>query len=237
MPTCHSTNSHAMDMIKKGVAQNGDIIITKEQTAGRGQRGNKWISESGKNLTFSFVLTSQSMLLKNFELNMAISLGIWRALNDFLPPKTVAIKWPNDLLVNSKKICGILIESVTTADKSVAWVVGIGLNVNQTEFNYLNATSMKNESTVVAFDLQNVLEKLALCIEESLEEAYKVNVNTLKNVYLSKLFLYNKPHSFKIIAENEYIEGKIVDIDRNGCLVIANENKRWVFEAKEVLFL
>jgi BirA family biotin operon repressor/biotin-[acetyl-CoA-carboxylase] ligase len=143
MPECHSTNDEALQLFKAGKGVEGSIVITSNQTAGRGQRTNTWESEPGKNLTFSILLTPHFLLAKDqFYLTVCIS----TALADYLKEtfgETVKIKWPNDLIVQDKKVCGMLIENQLSGQQIQSCVVGIGLNVNQKKFDSEKASSMK----------------------------------------------------------------------------------------------
>ena len=112
MPECHSTNSLLLDLTRKISQPEGTIVITKQQSRGRGQHGNSWESEPGKNLTLSLLLKPNFLAVKQqFYLTMAFSLGVC----DFLTERSIGnvkIKWPNDILVNERKVAGILIENV-----------------------------------------------------------------------------------------------------------------------------
>ena len=135
-----STNSEALRRLPS--LPSGMVLAAVEQTAGRGQRGNTWFSEPGKNLTFSVVLKSLDLpAAEAFRLNCLCSV----AVSDFLASYGVSslIKWPNDIYAGGRKICGMLLEN-GLVDGLVAYsVMGIGINVNQTEFPQLaNATSM-----------------------------------------------------------------------------------------------
>ena len=125
----------------------GTVIAAREQTAGRGQRGNTWFAEPGKNLTFSILLKFGEGDLEplpaadSIWLNYLISV----AVVDFLQSHAIwcKVKWPNDVYVGRNKICGVLIENTLAGDKLAASVIGVGLNINQREFPQLaNATSL-----------------------------------------------------------------------------------------------
>ena len=124
-----STNTEA----KKAGYRHGDAIIAREQTAGRGQRGNKWSSRAGENLTFSLVWEPTFLEAKRqFLLSEAVAL----ALTDTLAKWDVRskIKWTNDIYVGNKKICGILIEHDLEGMYLSRTIIGVGLNVNQAHF-------------------------------------------------------------------------------------------------------
>src|SRR5574344_955997 len=121
-----STNSEALKNVEN--AKDKTIWISEFQTAGKGQRGNTWESEQGKNLTFSILFKPNNLLsTKQFALSQAVSLGIF----DYLVERGLqaTIKWPNDIYVKDKKICGILMENTISGDILSAGVVGIGFNL------------------------------------------------------------------------------------------------------------
>lgn len=128
-----STNS-VLTAIAAG-SSHGTVVSATEQTAGRGQRGNSWESSPGKNLTLSMLLRPRHIDARSqFFLSEIVSLSIVETLRHYIPNHDIAIKWPNDIYVGDKKICGILIENSLMGmgiDHSIA---GIGLNVNQTRF-------------------------------------------------------------------------------------------------------
>ena len=168
LPSCHSTNDEALSLIKDDKYEHGKLIITSDQTKGRGQRGNQWLTKPGQNLTFSIILDVTFLNTERiFDLNMVVSLGILKGLNSTLNAQhsTLKVKWPNDIYFEEKKLGGILIENVFRGDGSVWSVAGIGININQEDFNYLNATSLR----VIAgreFDLQAVLNGITNEIEK-----------------------------------------------------------------------
>ena len=128
--SCTSTN----DMLKK---EHGDLLaaVAEEQTAGRGQRGNSWYSEAGRNLLFSVLTEPRGVLASEaFILSQAMALAIARTLEKRLPERGVRIKWPNDIYVAGRKVCGILIENDLQGKRLVRSIIGCGINVNQTRF-------------------------------------------------------------------------------------------------------
>jgi BirA family biotin operon repressor/biotin-[acetyl-CoA-carboxylase] ligase len=127
-----STNTVAANM--GGTAVHGTVVWALTQSAGRGQRGNTWEAEPGKNLTFSLVLRPGAISAAHqFELSMLVSVAIVRVLERHLKRK-VLIKWPNDIYVDNMKICGILIENALSGAAIDRSIIGVGINVNQTAF-------------------------------------------------------------------------------------------------------
>ena len=131
MPSCHSTNDIGLEMIRKPDIIEGTVIISDEQTMGRGQRGNAWVSESGQNLMLSLILAPRFLKPSDqFFLNMAISLAVRETVINFLPESNCQVKWPNDVYLNGVKLAGILIDLEGQALEPSHSVIGIGLNVN-----------------------------------------------------------------------------------------------------------
>ena len=140
-----STNSWLIDQLSHPETalrrwQDGDLVLCPRQTAGRGQAGNSWESEPGKNLTFSLLYYPKGLLASEFfRLSQAVCVGLCQCLEELfrqngIPSEGLRIKWPNDLYWNDRKLAGILIEN-SLCGTAVQWsVAGIGLNVNQTEF-------------------------------------------------------------------------------------------------------
>ena len=137
LDTCSSTNSELAAIADSMPA--GTVVSCREQSAGRGQRGNSWEAEPGRNLTFSILLRPQLIdASRQFELSMIVSLAIVRSLDSILAQsgckERCTVKWPNDIYIGDRKVCGILIENALSGlsiDRSIA---GIGINVNQLVF-------------------------------------------------------------------------------------------------------
>ncbi len=151
-----STNTQMASMADS--LGHGDVVVCREQTAGRGQRGNSWEAEPGRNLTFSLLLRPQVIMAKDaFIMSMAVSVGITKALRKMLG-REVSVKWPNDIYVDDRKLAGILIENSFSGQNIEHAIVGIGLNVNQRVFrsDAPNPVSMSNLAGE-EFDLDSVL--------------------------------------------------------------------------------
>lgn len=234
MPECHSTNTHALQLCQQKQSVEGTVVITNNQTAGRGQRGNTWEAEPGTNLTFSLILKPTFLLAsEQFMLNRAVSLGIADFLRSQLP-KAVKIKWPNDMLVQEKKICGVLIENVIQGSGLSAAVVGIGLNINQHRFSNARATSLHLQ-TGILYDLSTMLDELLHCLEVYWLMLREGRHETLNELYLEQLYAKEETRLFK--AGTEVFEGAITGVDAVGRLVINTAFGERVFGMKEVEFV
>ena len=139
-----STNNYAAKLLEAGSVSPPAVIMADEQFAGRGQRGSTWLSEPGANLTFSLLLEGKMLPTEAFGLNMQASVALCQVLEPLLPHALVQIKWPNDVLVNRKKIAGILVENHIHSGAIQQSVVGVGLNVNQLDLGMKTATSLAN---------------------------------------------------------------------------------------------
>ena len=127
-----STNILAKELAFNG-APEGSVVVADSQSGGRGRMGRSWVSPPGVNLYFSLILRPRLPSFRVPQLTLLVAVAIHRALHDMVPELEVKIKWPNDLLINGKKVCGVLCEMQSEPDLAHFVVVGIGLNVNQQE--------------------------------------------------------------------------------------------------------
>ncbi len=234
VPECHSTNTLLSDLAQKTQQQEGTVVITHAQTKGRGQRGNGWEAEPGKNLTFS-VLLKPHFLTPSTQFNLTIAVSL--ALADFLKTKISPrpyIKWPNDMLVNNQKICGILIENTLAGESIQQSVVGIGLNVNQRHFTSPTATSLQLE-TGVEFDLATELSDLVTCLESRYLQLRSGKFSELRQEYLNNLYWINEDQQF--VANGRVFKGNIEGIDELGKLAVREHNRVNYYGIKEISFV
>ena len=235
MPECHSTSDHLLLLCQEKPLLEGSLVITGHQTAGRGQRGNSWEAQPGKNLTFSFLLKPDFLpVTEQFYLTMVVSLGIRDLLTDKTGAK-VHIKWPNDILIDQRKLCGILIENQIVGQRLTASIVGVGLNVNQQYFETLSATSMVL-ATGIQFDLPVMLEDLLGCIERRYLQLRRGAAADLRQEYLDALYLRDEKHRFHI-GDSSFI-GTIKGVDEIGRLNIDIEGQPMMqaFSVKEIRY-
>ncbi|MEQ9425414.1 MAG: biotin--[acetyl-CoA-carboxylase] ligase [Cyclobacteriaceae bacterium] len=232
LPHCQSTNKTAINLINTQSPPDGTIILTENQTDGRGQRGNKWQSAAGKNLTCTFIMKPHFLAIQDqFALNMISSLAVLKGVNEMIG-KTVKVKWPNDVYVGDMKIAGILVENVIRGTRIDYSAIGIGLNINQLEFENPKATSMK-DLTLVDFDIYKVLETIGGYLE-SYYLTLKSDPAEVKKQYLKNLYWINEPHVFK---HHELFTGRIQGIDGTGKLLIEHDERQEAFDIKEVEFI
>ena len=231
-----STNSFLKEMIYTEDVADYTIVVAQHQTKGRGQMGTTWNSDKGKNLMFSmFKDLSIHVVEFPFYISMAISLAIFKTLKTLNIPY-LSIKWPNDILSADKKICGILIENVIK-NKLNSTIIGIGINVNQTEFNNLpKASSLKN-ITGVHYNLDEILHSIIKHTKAYSEILQQGDYDVVKNEYEANLFRKNKPSTFKN-AEGELFSGFITGVTKYGKLMVTLEDEIVKkFDLKEVTLM
>jgi BirA family biotin operon repressor/biotin-[acetyl-CoA-carboxylase] ligase len=239
LPSVDSTNNYAKNYIAKSSPIDGTVILADAQFAGRGQSGNIWLSEAGKNLTFSIIYqTSFLPATEQFYLNMAVSLGISAAVATVLHPVSdaaVKIKWPNDIYVKDCKIAGILIENTISGMHLKHSVIGIGQNVNQEQFqDGINATSLQN-LTKQNQDINTVLSQVLVSVEKYFLLLKERKFERLKSEYLEHLYRYNIVSTYR--KDETSFTGKIIGVDATGNLQMETENGLLQFGFKEISFV
>ncbi|PZO29744.1 MAG: biotin--[acetyl-CoA-carboxylase] ligase [Flavobacteriaceae bacterium] len=231
-----STNDYLKQLSREKKLDNFTIVVANEQTKGRGQMGSKWVSEVGKNLTFS-VLVKNVMIPneKLFDWNIVVALAVLEVLERHEIQK-VSIKWPNDIMADSKKVGGILIENVLKNGESFDSVVGIGLNLNQTNFEDLpKATSLKS-LTNKNYDIFETAEEIVKKIEEKYQQLDK-SMTVFWNKYHEKLFKMDKPLAFEDSKNNRFM-GIIQGVTHDGKLqVMLEDDSITFFNIKEIQML
>lgn len=192
-----STNTYMRRLSTEENLEDYTIVTAKHQTQGKGQMGTVWSSETSKNLMFSvFKDTSKLQLEYPFLISMVTSLAILKTLQSFSITK-LTIKWPNDILSEDKKICGILIENVIKHNSLSNTIIGIGINVNQTELSNLPKASSLKLITGNVFNLEEILFEIIKNLRYYFKILKRGNYNTLKVEYETYLFRKDKPSTFK----------------------------------------
>jgi BirA family biotin operon repressor/biotin-[acetyl-CoA-carboxylase] ligase len=228
-----STNSYLYDLNATTKQINGTVISAKNQTLGKGQTGNTWHTEEDKNLTFSVLTYTNTKPKHAFYLNIIASLAVQKALSDL--NITAKIKWPNDILVNQKKIAGILIENQINGDIINQSIIGIGLNVNQSIFNSeLNATSILNEG--ISVEIEDVLNQIYGYLDFYYNLLLESNFKLLLKHYYTHLFWHNQIGTFK--NETSEFKALVMGISDIGLLELRLlDNTTKYYDIKDVKFL
>ena len=233
---CESTNTIALNLATTQQVCEGTVLITDEQTKGRGQRGSQWVTCPYQNLTFSILFYPTFLPLQDaFFLYIISALGICEAL---LPgiQHGLSIKWPNDIYFLDKKLGGILIENVVQGDVMKASVIGVGLNVNQTTFTDLPGATSLAAITSERFSLPALLAQLTAGIEKQYSRLRQHQLHALKQDYLRHLYGLHTISTFQ--DQQGRFQGVIQGIDDSGRLVIdALEQGLKYYTAKEVAYV
>lgn len=231
----NSTNTYLKGMILGFENEiEGLIVVAKNQTKGRGQQNNSWESETRKNLTFSLYLKPNLLVQNQFIISKVISLGIIDFLKD-LGLDNLKIKWPNDIYCGNRKIAGILIENTLKGNKIYNSVVGIGLNINQHEFNIGNDPTSVIKELGVEQDLDRLLNQLLFFIEKRYISLKSGKEKIINANYLNFLYGINEILMFKI--DNEILKGEIKGVNAIGKLQLKINQSVREFDLKEIEFL
>ncbi len=213
-----STNDFLKELSKEQALENFTTVITETQTKGRGQMGAVWASESGKNLIMSTLVKDVIANSEEvFQLNVAVALSVIEVL-ELLQLPNLAIKWPNDIMSDSKKVAGILIENRFKSDTTIESIVGIGLNVNQKDFASFPHASSLSLLMEKEFDIEQLLEAIVLKIEENCR-LINSNSEKLWDKYFNCLFKKDMEMPFED-ANNNRFTGTILGVTKEGKLEI-----------------
>ena len=231
-----STNEFLKGLSNKQELENFTVVTAENQTKGKGQMGAVWASELGKNLIMSILIKDfLSDIAQIFNLNIAVSLAVIEALDSINIPN-ISIKWPNDIMSYNKKIGGILIENSIKSDGTIISVVGLGLNVNQINFENLSKAS----SLAVICNMEFNREDLITLIVENLKRKIKLSINQGDAVwddYSNKLFKKGIPMPFSNQNEIHFM-GIIQGVSALGKLQVMLEDDRIAeFDIKEIQML
>lgn len=207
-----------------------------EQTSGIGQRGNHWHSAAGENLTFSLVLHPCTLpAARQFKLTQALSLALVDFLSTFNFQRSVSIKWPNDIYVDGKKICGTLASTRLQGNVIASAICGIGLNVNEQVFpDWIPHPTSLSLLTGQKYDLEPQLRQLLACIEKRYNDL-KSGIDPERE-YLA--YLLNLNVRARYIYNKEDIAATITGIDPHGRLLLTTDDGRNIScGMKEIIFL
>ncbi|MCE2711363.1 MAG: biotin--[acetyl-CoA-carboxylase] ligase [Cryomorphaceae bacterium] len=228
-----STNNYAATLFKQGKLSHGSVILADEQYSGRGQRGAKWESNPGLNALLTVVLEPANLSVSSqFLLTKVVSLSVSGALNRL--GIAAHIKWPNDIYCNDKKIAGILIENTSSSGLIRNSCVGIGINVNQTQFDVPYATSVKGETG----QFHKVMDLLFVLISELnfwYDKLLENDLKTLDEEYLNRLYKFNEKGTFEDV--NGIFEGVIAGVEVSGKLLIERDGFLKHYDLKEISFV
>lgn len=239
LPSIDSTNRYLKDLVhSEAVLPNYLTVFTPVQTAGVGQYGAKWQSEPDTNLTFSTLFIPKNLTIERaFILNMLVPLAVVKVLKAQDIAAEIKIKWPNDIIIERKKVGGILIENIVQGQQIVKSVIGIGLNVNQRDFSGLPKASSLANITGRVFKVKKLLKEVMNALEEMLEEVSTTSFEQVYEEYQEYLFQRGKVSAFRPKTGKDFM-GIIRGVAPDGALIVATETEEIKqFQLKEVELL
>ncbi|WP_378186943.1 biotin--[acetyl-CoA-carboxylase] ligase [Aquimarina sp. W85] len=229
-----STNTFLRDLIREKTVTQPTCVVTNEQMAGRGQMGTSWQSKKGENLTTSVFMPYTNIKVdKQFSISMLVALAIYDTLDAISLPK-ITIKWPNDILSDKKKVCGILIENSIRNDRLQGGIIGIGLNVNQIYFDDLPNAGSISSILGIRYEIEEILTGLLQRLTFRFKILKSTNFELIKEEYESRLFRKDKPSMF-LDQKGASFVGIIKGVTTSGKLRVQLEEKEEkIFDLKEI---
>ncbi len=229
-----STNTFLKDRNRDQQIVAPICVVAHEQYAGKGQRGETWQSNAGENLTCSVFMPIDTIeILDQFYISMTVSLAVYDTLKVCKIPR-LSIKWPNDILSDAYKICGILIENVLNGGRLQGAIIGIGININQLKFDNLPLASSMKKLSGNHYNIDEVIHVLLSKLEHRFSNMHRVNYAKIKTEYESLLFRKNKPSTFVDTANVSFV-GIIQSVTASGKLqILIEDQKIRDFDLKEI---
>ena len=222
-----STNSYLKNTYR--LLDNFTFVSTDYQSKGKGREDRVWQSESGENLMFSFLIKNEELMKQSSILSILTAVEVAKEIEMF-GIDNVGIKWPNDVLINDKKVCGILLEGQVPE----YLIIGVGLNVNQKEF----PDGLRRPATSLSLEANQDVE-----IEELKERLFKNVVNDFSNLKTNDYLEYFRSHNYlqnkrvRVLINNEPFIGEVVGIDDSFCLQILSNDMLLHIDSGEIEIL
>lgn len=231
-----STNQYIRNLSMEKDLPEGSVVWTDFQTAGRGQAGNSWESDSTKNLTFSIIIYPYFLVAnRQFLISQIAALSVKDLLSQYTDE--ISIKWPNDIYWRDKKICGMLIENDLSGTRLFSSIIGIGINLNQEAFHSdaPNPVSLL-QITGCTYDREKFLREFMKFFYAHYLQLIKGHEAIIKEAYFQSLFRGEGFHEYE--KEGELFEARIIEIEPTGHLVLEENNgQKRRFAFKEVKFV
>ena len=231
-----STNNYATGLVHAGMAEQGTAVFAHHQTKGKGQRLKQWHGEAGKNIALSVIVHPHWLSLsQGFLLSMAVAVGTYRFFKKYTGSNTM-IKWPNDIYWRDRKAGGILIENIVQGSEWKAAIIGIGLNINQTDFDNLDikAVSLK-QITGKEYDPALLAKELCTHLTDTLDILQKLPSHIIEE-YRNHLYKLNEKVRLK--KGSRVFDATIKDVTTLGELIVQHATEErfdvgdveWVME-------
>ncbi len=221
LDTVDSTNNYAANLLKLSAVPEGTVITALRQTHGRGQRGAIWQSDPGENLLCSMILYPTSIRVDHqFSLIAMTALAVHSAVEDLIQ-KPVYIKWPNDLILDQKKVGGILLETTITDNRIQHVILGIGLNLNQSEFEVRHASSLRKVSGQY-IDREECLKRIIERIRYYYIQLLKHGSVDIHREYISNLYQLGQMRTYRYAGQP--LTAQILGVETDGRLWLEKED-------------
>jgi BirA family biotin operon repressor/biotin-[acetyl-CoA-carboxylase] ligase len=232
-----STNDFLKQLSGEQALENFTVVTAENQTNGKGQMGAKWDSETGKNLVFSVLVKNVlNKITEIFDLNFAVALSVLTTLEKNNIPN-LSIKWPNDILSDNKKVAGILIENTIKNNGEITSIIGVGLNVNQLNFDNLPKASSLAVIMKKELDKEVILKQLIESLKSNCDLLQNKSASQLWNSYNNNLFKKGIPMAFSLPDGTKFM-GIIKSVNSSGKLEVKLENDTIeTFGIKEIQLL
>jgi len=227
-----STNVYLREMASEQLVSEGYVVVAENQIHGKGRKSKEWKSEPGQNLTFSVLLRPQLHVSDQFHLSQLVSLSVCDALR-LIQPCEVSIKWPNDIFISGKKVCGLLIENTLKGSQIRTSIIGIGLNVNQIDFgsDLPNATSLRLNSNI-SYNLKEVLNVVLKCIENRYMQWKNLKMKEFNTDYHNLLYGIGKKQQFCL--NGVMTEGELKGVNNGGLLIVEINGTNQIFDMDQI---
>jgi BirA family transcriptional regulator, biotin operon repressor / biotin---[acetyl-CoA-carboxylase] ligase len=222
-----STNTYIKQQVDKGLAMDGMLVQARQQSSGKGQQSNSWISQNGKDLLFSgLFMPKKHINISPFLINMAISIGVRNYVAALLPAKNIYIKWSNDILVEKEKIAGILIENTWQGNGINTSIIGIGININ----SIIDKQLLPHATSIIAHKHTETPLNIIDCLEHinGALQILKTDTRQILRQYNSHLYKRNKISA--LIIDTKIFEGEIIEVLENGHISVLIGNNTYNYE-------
>lgn len=233
-----STNTQAMQWAQCN-APEGGLVYAEHQEAGRGRHGRHWETEPATNLLFSLILRPALPPAALGMLNVAASVALADTINQYIAPLSCTIKWPNDILVQGKKCCGMLLESAMPVQHKtghIPVILGIGVNLNQTQFS----SEIASKASSLLLETGRHIPRMAFLAQflAHLERHYFLispdDNEELLHTYSQRLAFLNEETELRFIGRDEMIRGVLIGVTATGALQLETADGLRAFHAGEV---
>ncbi|HET6566737.1 MAG TPA: biotin--[acetyl-CoA-carboxylase] ligase [Rhodothermales bacterium] len=232
-----STNTYAAVWAGEG-APEGSVVFAELQTTGRGRLGRSWTADPGRNLTFSVILRPPLAPDHLGLITVAAAVAVADTVEGFAAPARVEIKWPNDILLNGRKCCGMLLESNLSmpSDSGRPVILGIGLNVNQDTF----PDELSERATSLLLETGRMVDRPALfaALLLALETRYRLlctgGAEPVRAAFTARLAHHEQRVTYRLSESTGRIQGTVTGIDDTGALLLRTRDGLRAFHAGEI---